>query len=73
VLSALAAHTAWHWMVERGEAWWKHPLPRPELSDVAELLAWATAALVTGVVLWALRDRVAVLMTAADDQRHASR
>jgi hypothetical protein len=33
----------------------------------AELLAWFTAALVTGIVLWSLRDGVAVLMTAVDD------
>ena len=69
VLSALAAHTAWHWMIERFEAWWKHPLPRPDAADLAELLGWATAALVTGVLLWSVRGRLQNLMTAGDDAR----
>ena len=69
VLSALAAHTAWHWMVERGQAWWKHPLPRPDAADAAELLAWATAALVTGVLLWSLRDRLVGPATVCEDGR----
>lgn len=65
VLSALAAHTAWHWLEERAAAWWKHPLPRVELGNpalLAELLAWATAALVLGVLLWAVRHRVVAWM-----------
>ena len=57
VLSALAAHTAWHWMLERGEVWWKHPLPQLDAADTAQLLAWLTAVLVVGAVLWALRRR----------------
>jgi hypothetical protein len=68
VLSALAAHTAWHWMLERGEVWWKHPLPRPDAADLAQLLAWATAALVIGGVLWSVRERLARLTT-ADEAR----
>ena len=70
VLSALAAHTAWHWMIERGQAWWQHPLPRPDAADLAELLAWATAALVAGALLWSQRDRLSGLM-AADEARRA--
>jgi hypothetical protein len=61
VLSALAAHTAWHWMVERAELWWKYPLPRPDAADLSELLAWATAALAAGLVMWALRKRLGTL------------
>ncbi len=72
VLSALAAHTAWHWMIERGQAWWQYPLPRPDAAGLAELLAWATAALVIGVVLWSLRNRLAGLMTAGDHQAGAA-
>lgn len=67
VLSALAAHQAWHWMTERGQAWWQHPLPRPVAADAPELLAWATAALLTGVLLWTLRNRMAGWM--AQDTR----
>lgn len=55
VLSALAAHTAWHWLAERAEAWWKHPLPRPEAADLLQVLAWATVALVAGIAAWSVR------------------
>ena len=65
VLSALAAHTAWHWTLERGEIWWRYRLPRLDAADVAQLLAWATAVLVIGAALWALRDRVARLIGSA--------
>ena len=69
VLSALAAHTAWHWMLERGEVWWKYPLPRPDASDLAELVAWAIAALAIGIVLASLRDRFARFVAAREDGR----
>ena len=59
VLSALAAHTAWHWMWERGEVWWKYPLPQLEANDLAQLLAWLTAALLFGALLWLMRKRLA--------------
>ena len=58
VLSALAAHTAWHWMTERAEVWWKYPLPRLDAADAAQWLAAATAALVIGAAAWALRGRL---------------
>jgi hypothetical protein len=67
VLSALAAHTAWHWMLERAEVWWKFPLPRPDTADLAQLLAWLTAALVVGAALWMLRDRLARPAPARED------
>ena len=68
VLSALAAHTAWHWMIERGEAWWKHPLPRLDAADLAQLLAWLTVALLVGAAMWTLRHRVSRLMATGDDR-----
>jgi len=67
VLSALAAHTAWHWMLERAEVWWKYPLPRPDAADLAELLAWAVAALLIAIGLSSLRGRLARLVAARDD------
>ena len=63
VLSALAVHTAWHWMLERGEVWWKHPLPQLDASDAAQLLAGMTTLLVAGAAWWAWRERLARLMT----------
>jgi hypothetical protein len=42
-------------------------LPRPDAADLAELFAWAIAALVTGIVLGSLRDRFVHLIAARDD------
>jgi hypothetical protein len=67
VLSALAAHTAWHWMLERGEVWWKYPLPRPGAAELAELFAWAAAALLICIVLGSLRNRLVRPIAARDD------
>ncbi len=47
VLSVLVAHTAWHWMVDRGEILRQYPWP--ELS--ASLLTLAAGWLIFGVVL----------------------
>jgi len=54
-------------MLERGEVWWKYPLPRPDAADVAELFAWTVAAVVTGIVLGSLRDRFVHLAAARND------
>jgi hypothetical protein len=53
-------------MIERGEVWWKYPLPRPDAADLGELFGWAIAALLTGIVLGSLRDWFARLIAARD-------
>jgi hypothetical protein len=40
VLSALVAHTGWHWMTERADVLWRTPWPRPSLLGVAILALW---------------------------------
>ena len=56
VLSALVAHTAWHWMIERGEQWRKFPLPTVDAAGAASLLRWLMAVVVLAGLLW-LVDR----------------
>lgn len=53
VLSALVAHTGWHWMTERFEILRKFPLPALDAAAFAGLLRWLMAALATAVVIWA--------------------
>lgn len=52
ILSALVAHTGWHWMLERGGDLMKFPLPVFDAAAVASLLRWLMAALVLGGILW---------------------
>jgi hypothetical protein len=43
VLSAIVAHIAWHWMIERGEIFWQTPWPQPTAAGLAVLARWVLA------------------------------
>jgi hypothetical protein len=43
VLSALVAHTAWHWMLDRGEVFWQTPWPQLTFGGVMILTRWIVA------------------------------
>ena len=46
ILSALVAHTAWHWMIDRGQVFWDTPRPQLTLSALLVLGKWAIALLI---------------------------
>jgi hypothetical protein len=54
ILSALVAHTAWHWMIDRGSVLRQFPFRWPELSlpVVVTALRWLMALVVLTGVLW---------------------
>jgi hypothetical protein len=52
LLSALVAHTAWHWMTDRWEALRRFPIPEMDAAAWAGLLRWMMAMIATGVALW---------------------
>jgi hypothetical protein len=52
ILSALVAHTAWHWMTERGSDLVKHPWPMIDAAALSTALWWAMAAVATAALLW---------------------
>lgn len=52
ILSAIVAHTAWHWMTERWDALSRFPFPVLDAAAVASLMRWAIAAILTGIFLW---------------------
>ena len=56
ILSALVAHQAWHWMMERLEALQQFPWPTVTAAGMASALRWAlvTAAVAAGLWLVAL-------------------
>jgi len=60
VLSAVAAHSAWHWFTERGAELLQHRFTWPTLDAAffAAAMRWGMLALGSGAVLWALREGV---------------
>ena len=57
ILSALVAHTGWHWMIDRGQVLGQYRFvwPALTLALLAALLRWLIAGLLLGGLLWALR------------------
>ena len=58
ILSALVAHTAWHWMTDRAEALWRAPWPHPDLLDVSVLALWVGLLVLAGGGLGILLKRL---------------
>jgi hypothetical protein len=52
LLSAVVAHTAWHWLTERWAALNRFPWPVLDAPAIASLMRWAMAAIVTALFLW---------------------
>jgi hypothetical protein len=60
VLSALIAHTGWHWMTERGAAFLAYDIPTPvfDLLFAAEMMRWLMLGLIVAGAAWALKEGV---------------
>ena len=43
VVSAIVAHTAWHWMIDRADVLWKTPWPQPTGAGLMILARWIVA------------------------------
>jgi hypothetical protein len=56
ILSALVAHTAWHWMIDRGGQLQKFPLQWPDFTPAffVSLMRWAMAGVFIAGLLWLL-------------------
>jgi hypothetical protein len=71
LLSALVAHTGWHWMTERGEALMQYRFEPPvvDAAFLADVLRWLMLAVIAGGLWWLLgalvRGRIAVRDTPA--------
>jgi HupE/UreJ protein len=52
ILSALVGHTAWHWMLERGEVLARFPPPTLDAAFFASLMRGMMAALVLAAGVW---------------------
>jgi hypothetical protein len=56
ILSALVAHTAWHWLIERGERLTQYTFAWPELTPafLAGTMRWLMLAMIVAGVVWAI-------------------
>jgi hypothetical protein len=52
VLSALVAHTGWHWLVERWDRLRQFPAPAPDLATLAVMAQWLTIAAAAAAIAW---------------------
>jgi hypothetical protein len=53
ILSAIVAHTAWHWMTERWATLSRFDWPAVTAAGAASALGWTLAALIVAAVVWA--------------------
>jgi hypothetical protein len=53
VLSAVVAHTGWHWMGERWSALRQFPWPAVDAAALAGGLRWLMAAVAAALAIWA--------------------
>jgi len=52
ILSALVAHTAWHWMTERWDTLRQFPRPTLDAAFYVSAMRWLLAIVLLGTVLW---------------------
>ncbi len=58
ILSALVAHTGWHWMLDRGAVLAKFPPPTLDAAFLASLMRGAMAVLILVALLWGVSGAV---------------
>src|SRR5882757_8366394 len=69
LLSALVAHTAWHWMIERGAELAKFPFPTLDAAFLASLMRGLMAVLILGGLVALVNGLVKRWLERADTQR----
>ncbi len=67
ILSALIAHTGWHWMLERGEQLRRFPLPNLDAALLASAMRGLIAVIVLGVLVWLLNGVVRRWMAVSEE------
>jgi hypothetical protein len=63
ILSALVAHTGWHWMLERGEQLLKFPFPVVDAAFLAGAMRGLIALIILGTLVWLANGAVRRWMT----------
>jgi len=52
ILSAIVAHTAWHWMTERGAQLLQFPFPEVDAPTVLTMVRWAMGLVAVAALIW---------------------
>lgn len=58
IMSALIAHVAWHWMIERGEQLAKFPFPKIDAAFLASAMRGLMAMLILAFAVWLANARL---------------
>jgi hypothetical protein len=66
VLSALIAHTAWHWMLDRGAELRKFGVPAMDAASAASAMRWAIAGLVIAMAVWIVNRKLGPVLRRGD-------
>jgi hypothetical protein len=70
VLSAIVAHTAWHWTAERWETLAKYQWPTVTAAGLASALGWVLAGLMIAAAIWMTRMIVASISRWKSSEGH---
>lgn len=70
ILSALVAHTGWHWMLERGDQLrqYRFELPALDVRLLASAMRWLMLLLIVGAAVWLLRGLVRPIERKAESE-----
>ena len=60
ILSAIVAHTAWHWMIERGDVLWRVEWPELDQAGITILARWLAGLLIAGAGVHFLARRMRI-------------
>jgi len=72
VVSAVAAHTGWDWLLERGAVWWQYPWPVPSAAALMAVAMWLAIVLAAAAGAWGVRrfvDRRGYMREATESVR----
>jgi hypothetical protein len=75
IACAFIAHTAWHWLLERGEKLTRFPWSAPDAAALASLTRWLMVIVALGGLLWlvgVVREQRAQRKSQSLDRRSAS-
>ena len=67
ILSALVAHTGWHWMLERFDSLWKFPFPKIDAAFLASAMRGSIALIILGALVWLANGAVRRWMAPRED------